>query len=335
MEIASKNLSEILGRLSGVLTNKGLVENSDKFVFNGDSIVVFNGETMICVEFDTGIKGAVQGASILKYLEKIGDVDIDIERVENSINIKKGRSVASFVVDDVDGMPLDISNIKWNKIPENFSKCIDACCPVCGNDFSDMRVVVMHVKDDYCESTDQQRLIRYQMTENIKDEFYIPVDLASFLTRVKVTHYSLDEEWIFFKNQQGDIICHRQISLADDYFDLGEIIAACNDGEEIQFPEKLYDSVEKASIFQNDIKIQTDRKITIRCKKGKIRIESNGMYGNYSEVIKTDIESDFQFVINPGFLTEIMEKSNKVCLSEESLRIDGDNYVFLTTLAAE
>lgn len=335
MEIIASDLKDALSRLAGVLTNKGLVEGSESFIFNENTIHVFDGETFIEVTFETGVKGAVEGQSFLKYIEKMGTAKIEISQNDKCVNIKKGKAVASFLVQDEDSAPPVQDTDTWMKAPDNFLAALNACSFTVGKDYTDMRTVVIHMKDSYAESTDEERITRFKLGKKIKCELFIPVDLVPALSRAKITHYSQSEDWMSFKNQEGDRICHRNIALGDSYQDLASVVNECNEGEKIEFPDKMYDAIEKAAIFQANLKIESDRKITVRSRAGKIRIESHGTHGNFSETLTSGLEQNFAFIINPAFMLQIMEKSNTVYFHADYIRIETEDYVFLTSLNSE
>lgn len=336
MEIIASELKEVLNRLSGILTNKGIVDNSDRFIFKEDVVYAFDGETLIQSKFETGVRGAVEGQSFLKYLDKMANSKIELVQNENCIDVKKGRSVASFKTEVENELPIEINNeIDWKKCPANLLEAMTACSYTCGHDYTDMRTVVVHVKGDVAESTDEERITRYSLKKKVKDEFFVPVDLINHLSRFGIVNYALSSDWLWFKNQNDDIICHRNISFGQEYPDLEQIVQQCQEGKTINFPDKMYDAVEKAAIFQSDLKIESDRKIVIRCKSNKIKVESHGTHGDYCEVLNTDLDKSFSFAINPSFLMQIMEKSDSIFFHPDYIRIETDNYVFLTTLAAE
>lgn len=335
MEIIASDLKEVLARLLNILTNKGLVENANKFIFSGDKIHVFDGQTFIQVNFKTEIFGSVEGDSFFKYIEKMGTAKIEMTQTEDKVNVKRGKSVASFVTEKDEDCPIVIDGVEWKKAPENFLAGLNACSYTCGEDYTDMRSVVIHVKNNFVESTDGERITRFTLSSKVRGELFIPKDLVSFLTKGKIVSYAQTEEWMFFKNQNSDLICHRCISLAEEYEDLGKVVEGCNEGEKLELPEKMYDSIEKAAIFQNDVKVESDKRITIRCKGEKLRIESNGSHGNFLEIINSNIQRNFAFSINPNFLMQIMEKSNQILFHEDYIRIEAEEYVFLTCLAGE
>lgn len=334
-EIIASDLKDVLSRLSSILTNKGLIENADKFVFNEKTIHVFNGETFIMANFETGVSGGVEGLSLLKYVEKLSTAKVFIEQGENKIDIKKGKSIASFVVEEMADVPVDLNEINWRKAPPNFIPALTACSYTCSQDYTDMRLVVVHVNGEYAESTDQERITRYKLDRRMKEELFIPAEIVPYLAKAKIVHYAKTEDWMLFENQTGDIICHRNVKLGEEYINLEEIVNKCSEGKTLELPDKMYDAVEKAAIFQQDIRIESDRKITVRCKGQKIRIESSGTHGNFLEILPCEIEENFLFTVNPAFLTQIMEKSNTVYFHSDYMRIETDDYVFLTTLACE
>jgi len=335
MEVIASDLKDVLDRLSNILTNKGIVEDANKFVFNNETIHVFDGETFIRANFKTDVSGAVEGQSFLKYIDKLGTAKITIAKDEGKINIKKGRSVASFVVEEDVSMPVEPDELPWKKAPGNLIQALTTCSYTCGQDYTDMRSVVIHVAGDFAESTDEERITRYKLNRSIKSEFFVPADIVPFLAKAKVVQYAKTDDWMFFENQNGDLICHRNITFGEPYEDLEKVVNECNEGNPIELPDKMYDAVEKAAIFQSDLKVESDRRVTIRCKGGKIRVESRGTHGNFLEILPCAIEGSFSFLINPAFLMQIMEKSNSIFFHQDYIRIQTEDHVFLTSLAAE
>lgn len=331
MKIIASDLKKKLEKLNNLLTNKGLVEGSDLFHFDKEGIFAFNGEAFIGVYFESDLFGAVEGNTFYKLIDKYGTNEIIVQQENENLIVKKGKSKSTFEFNTDIECPINLDIGDWKKLPDDFIDALNICIYATGNDYTDMRTVCMHVKDNIVESTDTYRIMSYTMRKKIKDELFIPNEVLTYFNKSKPIYYSITENWIYYMDVDDTIIAHRRISFEESYPDLQEKINQLDDFHKIELPQTLYDSLEKASLFLKD-KFDVDKYISIKVFKNRLRVLSKGTTGKYSDVLKVDFNDEISFEINPKFLMDAMEKETQVEINSDVIKVISKHCIFVAVL---
>lgn len=322
MEIIASDLKLALDGLNSVVSSKGMVEDCDKFVFDKKGIFAFNGENFIAVKFESDISGAVPGETFYKIIDKHGTSKIEIDVDGDCLIVKKGRSKSSFPFDVDVKCPISLEVKKWKDLPTNFLEALNTCSYTTGKDYTDMRTVCIHMKGDVAESSDSFRMTLVKLASKIKDDLFIPNDALKFFNKCKPVQYSKTKDWIYYKDLNGTIICHRGIVFSQEYPDLKAMVESQEGYQQLEFPEKLYDSLEKASVFL-DKEVDQDRYVSISCKGGKLKISSKSTSGKYLEVLKVGFDNTIEFDIHPSYMMEAIERSSTVSINDATIKISS------------
>lgn len=331
MEFIASDIKRQLDKLNSLLSNKGLVENSNRFVFDEEGIFAFDGETFVATIFPTELFGAVEGETFYKFIEKLGANKISIEEEENEIIIRKGRSESRFSFEKEVSCPLDLVIDEWKDLPSNFLEALNICSYTTGSDYTDMRTVCIHVKDNICESSDIYRITIFEMQGKIEDELFIPNDVLTFFNKSKPVRYCVRENWVYYEDIDGTIIAHRKPTFEKDYPDLRSKVMQLTDFHIIELPEKLYESLDKSSVFLEG-KFEGDKFVTIICDDGKLALESKNIGKQYNDQMRVHFKDKIKFEINPVFLMQMMEKSNQVHVNEQVIKIDDGGCIYVASL---
>ena len=324
MEVIASDLKQVLDNLNSVISTKGLVENCDKFVFNKDGIFAFNGETFVAVNFKNDLKGAVQGSTFYKIIDKHNTNKINIEIDGENLIVKKGKSKSLFPFDSDAKCPIPLKIKKWLDLPNNFLEAVNVCSYTTGKDYTDMRTVCIHVKGAVAESSDSFRMSVFKLENEIKDELFIPTDALKFFNKCKPIKYCKTKDWCYYQDLNGTIVCHRDISFSDAYPDLSSILAQEEGYYELELPEKLYDSLEKASVFL-DGKVENDKFVSISSSGGKLKILSKGNGGQYSETLKVSFADKIKFDVHPNYMMSAIERNSTIQINENTIKISSES----------
>lgn len=331
MQISVQQFSDAIKRVSSILKEKGVLDTDDKIFFDEGGVFAASGGSFVFIPLQCEFRCCVNGVELAAYCLKLSGGDIDVNLKDNALSIAQGRSSARFELFDC---VLESPRCEGDgqKLPSRFFESLSLAAQGCGNDYSDMRTMVIHCSGEIVEATDEQRIIRCSLEKAIKGDFIIPFSFISVLGMFEPCYLYDMSDWVLFKDENEAICGHRKISLQSLYPDLGEVLNNCSGGQLVKFPEKMYDAVNKAAVFQARIRFENERKISVKCKNGRLRIESKGGSGSFCEVLPIDCDSNFSFVINPAFLQNMMEKSVSIKVAKEYMRIESDNYVYLTSL---
>ncbi len=331
MKIVAHDLKEILTPLSRIVSSKETAENGDKFIFDGKKIYAFNGEIFACKKFETDFRCAVQAEAFFKLITKydMNEIEITIEE-DGFLHVKKGKSDSEFNIETEFECPISVSKVVWNELPEDFVNGITVCSYTTGNDFTEIRNVCVHVDKEVVESTDTKRITQYFLGSDVEDEMFIPKTLIKYIGQINPIEYSMNEDWLYFRNSSEVTMAFR-ITLVKDYYDLQDIIDSNLEGEEIQLPDKIVDALEKAEIFLTN-QFEGDRFVKITTKKGQLIIEGKGIGGKHVSKMKVDFEGSVNFEINPRAMIEMMINGNTLILNEDSLVMETDNAILMSSL---
>ena len=97
-----KDVLSIMNLAAGTDRN---VENGNKVYFTGKKIYIFSGDAYISKDLETDFKGGVDTNLLEDIIDKYGLSEIELDRKENEIIVKKKRSISKLVVDDSDHHP--------------------------------------------------------------------------------------------------------------------------------------------------------------------------------------------------------------------------------------
>lgn len=331
MELIASDLKLQLDKLNALLSAKGLVEGANKFSFDEEGIYAFNGEVFIATIFPTDLYGAVEGDIFNKLINKLGANKIDIVKENEELVIKKGRSESRMAFDTDIKCPIDLSVNKWKSLPEDFIEAINVCSYTTGSDYTDMRTVCIHLKGDVCEASDVFRITIFKMKSAIKDELFIPNDILPFFNKSKPIKYCVVDNWTYFEDLDGTIIAHRQPTFEGKYPNLQEKISSLKDFHLVELPEKLYESLDKASIFL-DGKFEGDKFVSITCNEGTLTLDSKATGRCYKDQMRINFKDHIKFDVNPTHLMQIMEKASIVHVNSSIIKIDNPNCTYVAAL---
>lgn len=333
MQISVDLFKDSVKKASSIIKDKGTLDTDDKLVFDGERLYGNCDGRFVSVPFKGDFKACVNGVDLAAYCAKLSGVDMEITVKENALSIVQGRSSARFELFDSDIDAPDEG--EWKGIPQRFIESVLLTSQGCGNDYSDIRTVVIHFAPGFAEANDGQRIVRSNFESGMDGEFLMPNSFVPVLSMFEVTEYCELEDWMLFRDEDGAVFGHRKIAALESYksLNLDSVLDECSGGQEVKFPEKLYDAVNKAAVFLSKAKFESEKRITIKCKGGRLRVESHGGSGAFCEVMPIESKGNFGFQINPKFLLDMLEKSVVIKIANEYMRIESENYVYLTSLS--
>lgn len=333
MEFIASDIKIQLDKINALLSQKGLVENSNKFIFDEEGIYAFNGETFIATVFETNIYGAVEGDVFYKLISKFGANKISIVIEGDEMVIVKGRSESRLAFDKETECPIDLSIENWKALPEDFFEVVNIASFTTGTDYTDMRTVCIHLKGNICESSDVYRISILEMKSEIQDEIFVPNDILPFFNKSKPIKYSVAENWVYYLDLNGTIIAHRLPTFENNYPDLREKVSGLTGFHKLELPEKLYDSLDRAGIFL-DGKFEGDKFVSVSCIENILTLESKNIGKAYKESMRIDYADKVAFEVNPTFLMQMMEKTNEVEVNDSIIKIHSGNCLYVAALTS-
>lgn len=327
-----KELLSILNKLRPALSKESNGEFSS-FVFTGDYIVTNNDRISIFYPFKSKKKFLFPSNESISLLSKIDSEKISVSIQDQFIIISttgtKSKLKYSGGKEEFDFLKKVTSDMdsKFKKLPKDFLNGLRLSAYTVSKDISDLSVSNVFVSGDRLCSTDNFRIGRYTLSKKIKDSFFISFDSLRELVKFNIKEYLLSDSRIFFKTEDGVIFSQALVDAErnemDQYFDFK--------GEEIEFSENMSEVVNRAAVLSesND---GMERFVNISVEDGKVLCKGENERGWVKSTSEIDFDGSIDFAINPDFLLEALEKTNKIKIGSDRALFEFDNFEYLTIL---
>ena len=317
-----KDVLSIMNLAAGTDRN---VENGNKVYFTGKKIYIFSGDAYISKDLETDFKGGVDTNLLEDIIDKYGLSEIELDRKENEIIVKKKRSISKLVVDDSDHHPsIKFSEeTEWRKVPADFTSLLDQAFTLTGNNFTEPSKTCIHINARKMEASDGLRFGIFKMKGMISDDIFIRKDFVKILSKFEPKDYRLADSWICFTNEKNYFLAIRKISITD-YPNLEEIFQGLKKSSEIELQDKIISSLERAGLFLRN-EMEMDRYIKLEAKEGKIHIFTQTKAGTYKDKFNCAEGIEFEISINPKYLVEMIYYSNKISIGDQAVCCETKN----------
>lgn len=328
--------TDFLGALSEVrpgLSEKGVIEQTDHFILDGDYIRTYNDEIAISFPFQTGFCLAVKADEFFKLISKINLEEFELNVKDGSLCISAGKTEAVIVVVQEPKCPVVIRSCRWYALPKNFSEAVKFCSLSSGHDIGSGLGVLnnLWIKDQYIISSDRFRVSKYEMDSKVTTEFLLPVSAAQGLAKYEPVSYAVEDVWIHFKNQVGTVFSSRVV---EGQYPEAVWELFTSKGDVVPVPEGLSKSIDRAEIFSQEV-VGGDDLIRLRVdsKIGKLFCRGEGSLGWIEEEFKIDYKKkDFEIKVLPEHLIEILMYVKEMRVSEDKLYFSGPNFEHVISL---
>lgn len=333
MKINKNELLTALSIVKPALANKEMIEQATSFAFINGFIVTFNDEISIKHPIpDLQLEGAIKAEELYELLGKIKQNEITIEKQENEVILKAGKSKAGFTLQKEIKLPLDeIGAIsEFNDLPYNFLEAVSFTSQSCSTDYSRPVLTCINIqKNGKLVGTDRFRLAEYDLkTEMPVDTFLLPVAAAKEIIKLKPTKIALNEGWVHFSTENGTVISCR--ILVGDFPDVAPFFNI--EGDKLELPKNIEEILERLSPFAKR-ESRIDESITIQYKKNKIFFNSKNEIGWIKEQARCEYEGDeITFVIAPTFLQTIIKETKEFTVNTQRILFEEGNWKYLSML---
>jgi len=332
MRIERESLLHALESIQPGLSPREVLEQSSCLIFQNGRIQTFNDEIAASVTspFPKNFTGAIQAEKFLELLRKLTEDVLEFEETESELRfVGKGRKAGLRMEKEI---TLPISQIEkpktWTKLNDGFSEAVNFVQQCAGKDESEFALTCIHITSKYVEAHNNFQLCRWKLKTGFTSPVLVRQSAIKHVAMLGLTDVSETESWIHFKGQNGLVLsCRRYIM---DYQDLDSIIKQ-EISEPATLPRGLVEATEKAQIMLDN----TDEggHVQIELKPGKLRIRGEGVRGWYEEPKKVQYDGrPITFMIPPALLIDLIKKHNECFLSEDKIKVDGGQYVYISVL---
>lgn len=319
-------------------TKEGL-EQSACVIFKEGEAISFNEEIFCRTKsgLDSKFEGAIRAKPLLDLLEEIKKEDeLDLIQREGKATLKGKGHRTDLRMEVVDATFMQaIEGVdrpeKWLKLPDLFTDAIAMVRECAGKNKDYFASTCVHFTPNFVEAGDQTQVARYKLDLPCKEDFLIKEESVRHLLNFGASRFALSEGWVHFKNPEGSIIsCMRDM---DRYPDLSPYLQT-KGGKKLTLPGAIIDRVKMAEIFSKE---NTDSNLVrVELSPGKAKIIGEGVTGRNTGW-KNNIKysgPELEFHVSPTLLITIITKYKNCLVSEDRLKVNGDNWEYLVCLSA-
>jgi hypothetical protein len=326
----------MLENLTSGLSTKGLIEQSNCFVFYKGHVVTYNGEIACRCEHDLPIRGAVPAEPLLAIINSMPDdkfvvscSDQELELKVVSPNPKKApRKIAKIVLAKEVLLPFkDVASpTTWSKLNEAWVSAAKSIALCVSTDESDATFTSVHLHPNHIEASDNYQIARSDIKTRIKQPSLVRgVNLRKVLA-LEPSEIALSRSWVHFRNGMGtEALVRRDVS---PYPDLSQWLNI--EGEKAVLPKLVKAAANSASVFSNVTGEANLVQVTLQDKVMILR--GHGPMGSYEQRIAGVSYQGprITFQINPDLLNRLLEHDTECIVSDTKLKVTRDNYTYIS-----
>tara|TARA_R100000808_G_scaffold12736_1_gene31538 strand:+ start:1568 stop:2596 length:1029 start_codon:yes stop_codon:yes gene_type:complete len=315
------------------LSTREVMEQSSCFVFKNGTVQTYNDEIACKQNCTLDLHGAVQAEPLLGILRKLPENSIQVTNTDEEFIIEGKKRKAGIRMEHEILLPVERIDqpVEWKDLPDDFTEAVQIVCQCAGADESQFRLTCVHITPTHVEASDNFQVSRYTVATPIEESTLVRRDSIKHIIELGMTQFCETESWIHFKNPNSLILsCRRYADEANDFPDLSPIIDF--NGEPTTLPTSLAEAVEKAEIFSSES--TDDNQVLIQLRAGKLRIRGEGNFGWFTETKPLKYKGkDLSFRISPKLLVDLVNRHNECEITEDRLKVDGGNFVYVTSLS--
>ncbi len=330
-------LLSVLKAVKPGLSMKEVIEQSTSFVFMDGFVHTYNDAISIKAPVPElkGLTGAVNGQELYSLLSKMSSEEVTLTVTKGEFRIKAGRAKAGLRLIGTIVLPLDSigGDRFWEPLPKNFSAGIKMALYSTAKTALTPSLTCIHIAGDVVESTDNVRLTRFQLSEELSGvDILLPSLAASEAAAFPITSFCLSDNgsWIHFQTSEGvEISCRLMVG---KFPDLGSVLDVR--GESVVLPKKLEEVLERAMVFCSE-ESKLDHEVEISLQGRQIMIKAVANLGWFEEGVGVRYEGNpVSFVVHPEFLQEACEVSADCMISKNRMKFRKDNWEHVIALKA-
>jgi DNA polymerase III sliding clamp (beta) subunit (PCNA family) len=333
MKIKKLELQKALEIIRPGLAGKEVIEQSTSFIFTDEHVVTYNDEISIRHPIKgLNIEGAVHAEEFYRLLAKIPNEEFEMQIVKNELQIKAGRLRAGLTLQSEVKLPLsELGTLKnWKSLPEYFCECIKFVMNCTSRDMSRPVLTCIHInKDGVIEASDNYRIVRWNVDEQLPYTFLLPATSAVELVKLKPTHITTTQGWVHFKTTEDTIFSCR---VFDEKFpDVTPFLKV--EGIPIRLPRDIGNILDRANVFATRDHI-LDEEVTVTLVKNNLKIRSESDVGWLEEEAHVRYNDEpLKFTLAPYQLKNILAETLSCTLGENRLRFESSaGWIYITTL---
>lgn len=339
-KIKRAELVSILNAVNIGLAGKGIVEQTDKFIFFDDRVCTYNDQISISHPISgVDVSGAVQAKELNSLLSRMNDEEITIKMVDGELTISGLKSKAgirleekSEVIDDV--LEKMGSPKEWFPVPEKLNEAIRACVFSAGRDLSKPLLTNLFFIDNFCYGSDNLRASRFKLDRKFDHPLLIPATAAKDLLDYKPKSYGFTLGWVHFEMEDGVIFSCRVMEGNYPHERIDEIINSIKTKQIVKLPGDMKDILGRAGIFSapREVRSDADNRVTVIFTPGRMTIKGEGDAGWFEETARVVYDwEEVEFDANPELLEDILSHTEEMAIGKSILKFDTPSFVHVVS----
>lgn len=320
-----------LSMVSAGISDQGIVEQSDCFIFRGGRVSTYN-EEIACEgnsPFGEDVEGAVKAASLLSILVKLPDDEIDVSTSDSELLIKAKRRKSGvyreadiLIAPDLIQLPT-----KWKKLDDRFLDALNAVKDCAGSDTDKFYTTCVHITPEWVEACDNYQMARHKISVPITRKMLVRQKSINPMTSLGLNKIGETKTWLHFKNDETGFIYSLRRYL-EDYLDLSPYFESA--GDEIRFPTSLDEVAARAEVFTE----KSDANyVKVHLRTDRVLIEGSGANGWYREEKRAIYQGpSVVFLILPKVLARLGSRSGSFSIGNGRLVADLGHFCYATRI---
>lgn len=322
------------------LSPKGVLEQSDAFVFRGGKVMTFNEEVFCRAPsgLPKGVTGAVRAAPLLGLLGRMAEAEVEIEVGGGAFTVLGKRRGAPLTMEAEIGLPVEAVEKPehWKPLPDGFLEAVNVVSRCASGEARDRELyhLCVNVAPKHLEAFDKTQFCRWRIRTGVDRATLVRQSAIKHVGTLGMTKMSQTENWLHFRNAEGlRLSCRRYV---EDFPELGQYLEVT--GKPLTLPKGLARASETARIFSSENGDADLVLVEIGCRggkptPGKMRITGRGVSGEYWEEKRLAWDGKpLAFYISPLLLKDVVERHPECVVSEDRIVIDGGPWKWVTVL---
>lgn len=314
------------------ISNSENIEQANCFIISPKQIVSFNDE-ILCRQDSVldGIFCAVPAKPLLETLRKLTEDEVDISLKESQLLIKcpgVRRIGITVHVDAVTHHEAVEPPENWQDVAPAFADALSMVADCAAKDSDTFELTCIELSPQGLQATDAFQAIRYKLTVPVSKSVLVRKSACSAVNGLGVAAIAETDNWVHFKTYTGLQVSMRRYS--GDFPNLAAAFKAETQAT-LAIPPAILDSIQKAAAFFADT--GNGKQAQFRLKERKLMLRAQNMDGFYEEVRDIGYEGPSRtFGLNPKYMQTLLKYDYPLALTENSLRIRGENFSYISSL---
>jgi len=317
--------------------SSGLAEQDNLIMFEqyheGGKVKSFNNEIMMISPMVEGLKfdGAVPANEMLTLLQKMYDKNVKVTEKGDELRISGKTTKAVLKKAELEMPEVTLPN-KFASLPSNFTEGLRHCRFTVAESGNVLHNIL--IEGDKIISSDNYRITEYTLEKDtFKKSQLIPAPICMTLISFTPTSFASNKSWLFFKNEDGAILCIRRVEEQRKFPDIQAILKQKFKGTKVTLPEDLKQALERAKILSAEDLVTGNSTVDVTIEKDKVLCQGECAMGMIDEEIKVEYSGKkISFSIVPDFLYQILNNTDKMTVGEVSLKFKTKNFQHIVQL---